>query len=143
MNSRIELPYIENNNFQNELTIMLDQFEMLLTEYKNSKSEHIKERVFEKIEEVFDLLQKCYYENEVGEIFLNELRDYSKKIFKNDLLYFHRLNKNSQKSKNQFFECKTSPFSLFLIRTVLFFNKLNFFLRILFNLLNFFIFYYV
>ena len=75
MYSKIELPYIENHNFQNELTSLLDEFEMLLTDFKKSKSDEVRESVFNKIEEVFDLLQKCY-ENNVGKIFLNELRDH-------------------------------------------------------------------
>lgn len=123
MNSGIELPYSENNIFQHELTNMLDEFEMLSDDFKNTKSELSRERVFKKIDEVFDLLQKCYDDDKVGEIFLNELRNYSKKILKNDLDYFYRLNINSQKPKNQFFECKISSFSLFLIKIILFFNK--------------------
>ena len=122
MNSAIELPYLDNPNFQIELTNLLDEFEMLLTGFKNSKSDEFRESVFEKIEEVFDLLQKCY-ENKDGKIFLNELRDYSKKILKNDLDYFYGLNTNSQKSKNQFFESKISRFSLFILKVILFKNK--------------------
>ena len=122
MNSGIELPYLNNSNFQNELTNMLEEFEILLNDYKNSKSEPSREGVFEKIEEVFDLLQKCY-ENNVGKIFLNELRDYSKKILKNDLDYFYGLNTNSKKPKNQFFESKISRFSLFFLKVILFKNK--------------------
>jgi hypothetical protein len=122
MDSEIELPYLKNNNFQNELTSLLDEFEVLLTNFKNFKSNEVRESVFEKIEEVFDLLQKCY-ENKDGKIFLNELRDYSKKILKNDLDYFYRLNTNSQKPINQFFECKISTFSLFLLKGILLRNK--------------------
>ena len=121
MNSGIELPYLDNNNFEYELTNILDEFEMLLDDFKNTKSELSRERVFKKIEEVFDVLQKCY-NDKVGDIFLNELRNHSKKILENDLDYFHGLNKNSQKPKNQFFESKINSFSLFLIKTILFFN---------------------
>lgn len=122
MDSKIELPYLENHNFQNELTSLLDEFEMLLNDFKNSKSNEVRESIFEKIEEVFDLLQKCY-ESKIGKIFLNELRDFTKKILKNDLDYFYGLNKNSQKPKNQFFESKISRFSLFLLKCILFKNK--------------------
>lgn len=122
MNSAIELPYLDNPNFQLELTSLLDEFETLLNDFKKSKSDEFRERLFKKIEEVFDLLQKCY-ENKKGKIFINELRDFSKKILKNDLDYFYRLNTNSLKPKNQFFESKISRFSLFILKIILHKNK--------------------
>ena len=42
MYSKIELPYIENHNFQNVLTTLLDEFEMLLTDFKKSKSDEVR-----------------------------------------------------------------------------------------------------
>ena len=124
MEPSIKLPYLDNTNFKSELTILLDEFEEFVQNFKNFKSEDSKKNIFEKTEEIFDLLQKCYFDK-VGNVFINELRNYSRQILNKDLDHFNNIKKNFQEQKNLFFETKLSNVTLFILKIILNSNNLK------------------